>query len=105
MVVPAHKLPALLATPVRLSGISRLVFSWPARAYINNNPRHFYKTQGPVLKYYNPHLKIELKVADSPPKLEVFEGTQLLAEIDNSVPSAAFTEKLLQLQESLGPKS
>jgi hypothetical protein len=85
MAVPLHKLPELLRTPVHLSKISRITVLTPPRIWYNNQPRYFYKNKAPLVKYYNPNLKIELKYAPGiEPKVEVFDLEGKLAlEIDN----------------------
>mmetsp|Transcript_15720 Transcript_15720/g.28728 ORF Transcript_15720/g.28728 Transcript_15720/m.28728 type:complete len:103 (+) Transcript_15720:2660-2968(+) len=102
MVVPAHKLPAVLLTPVILTNFTRIVFQWPAHKFVNNNPRHFYKTQGPLIKYYNPHITIQLEQVDTTPKLQVYRADKLVGELDNALKSSEFIQQLEKLHSSLG---
>ncbi len=85
MAVPLHKLPELLRTTVHFSKISRICVVTPPRVWYNNQPRFFYKTKAPLVKYYNPSLKMEFKyAAEAEPKLEVYDLEGKLAlEIDN----------------------
>lgn len=89
MAVPLHKLPELLRSPVLLSKISKISVLTPPKVWYNNHPRYFYKQKAPLIKYYNPTLKMEFKYEIGiEPKVEVYDlENKLVLEIDNKTQS------------------
>lgn len=102
MAVPVHKLPELLRLAFPLPNFTRLLITYPPKRFGNNNPRHFYKTQGPVLRYHNQHLQVQLLYDPAvEPQIQAFKGPTLVGVITNEVPAADIAAQLRKLHDSL----
>lgn len=102
MAVPAHKLPELLKLAFPLPNFTRLLFTYPSKRFGNNNPRHFYKTQGPVIRYHNQHLLVQLRYdAAVEPQIQAFKGETVVGVITNQVPTGEIADHLRKLHDSL----
>ena len=101
MAVPVHKLPELLRVPFLLPNFTKLVFCYPQKKYIGNNPRFFYKTQGPNIKYHNTHMEVQLLLKkDAEPQIEAYRGEALVGVVPNTVPVADIPTELRKLHDA-----
>jgi len=101
MAVPTHKLPQLLKTPLHLPNLSKIVFRYPYNLWAENNIRYFYKTKAPLIKYYNPHLKLELDFKpEVTPTMQLYSNEEVVEEISNDTKPEEILQKLTQIQET-----
>jgi len=102
MAVPAHKLPELLKLAFPLPNFTRLLITYPAKRFGNNNLRHFYKTQGPAIRYHNQHLAVQLRYnAAVEPQIQAFKGETMVGVITNEVPTGEIADHLRKLHDSV----
>ncbi|CAG9311804.1 unnamed protein product [Blepharisma stoltei] len=103
MAVPAHKLPALLQNPVIFQKFSKISFIYAPKNFAKNNVRWFYKNNAPLLKYYNPHMKLEIQLQEkAEPVLQVFGiNGQKIGEIPNTKKSEEFLATLTKIHEGI----
>jgi hypothetical protein len=76
MFIPKAKLPKLLKHALELPNITRLSFKYTSLKIENNEIRLWYKSQAPRVKYYNPHMMVELLQLKEEiiPHVDVYSG-------------------------------